>query len=143
MKYNILLSIILLAGCNSSKLQEATLPEAPPPPPKVDFIPPAPSFEPDLDLFAMKYKEIQINRLPHPFNLNGSMPYAIWVDGKKLKLSPKETRNLAETLNLKFEQPEDTAEIHSGEGWLFPKQIRNQEEIVAPFEKEEEIFIDN
>jgi len=135
--------MVLLAGCNSSKLQEATLPETPQSPPKVDFIPPAPSFEPDLDLFAMKYKEIQINRLPHPFNLNGSMPYAIWVDGKKLKLSPKETRNLAETLNLKFEQPKDTAEIHSGEGWLFPKQISKQQESEAPFEEEEEIFIDN
>ena len=140
MKYNILLSLFLLAGCNSSKFQEATLPETPQSPPKVDFAPPNPSLEPDLNLFAVKYKEIQINRLPHPFNLNGSIPYAIWVDGEKLKLNPKETRALAESLNLKFEQPEDTAEIHSGEGWLFPKKINKEDEDSFV---EEEIFIDN
>ena len=140
MKYNILLSLFLLASCNSSKLQEATLPEIPQSPPKVDFTPPNPSLEPDLNLFAAKYKEVQINRLPHPFNLNGSIPYAIWVDGKKLKLNPKETRALAESLNLKFEQPEDTAEIHSGEGWLFPKKINKEDEDSFV---EEEIFIDN
>ncbi len=58
MKYNILLSLFLLAGCNSSKLQEATLPETPQSPPKVDFAPSHPSLEPDLDLFAVKEKSI-------------------------------------------------------------------------------------
>jgi len=140
MKYNILLSLFLLASCNSSKFQETTLPETLQSPPKVDSLPLNPSFEPDLNLFAVKYKEIQINRLPHPFNLNGSIPYAIWVDGKKLKLTPKETQALAESLNLKFEQPEDTAEIHSGEGWLFPKKINKKHEDSFV---EEEIFIDN
>lgn len=64
---------------------------------------------------------IQVNSLPHPFNLNGSMPYQVWVNGERLPLRGEKTEKLIELLDLnEFEQPEDTAEIHSGAGWLRP-----------------------
>ena len=64
--------------------------------------------------------EVQINPLPHPFNLNGNVPYAVWVNGKRLPLNNAQVKELAYTLDLKFKQPKDTAQIHSGEGWLRP-----------------------
>ena len=153
MKTKINYSFILLfvIGCQTNKIEDqvADLP-APPPPPKVLPSVPPPNFVPDVN----NIKEIQVNRLPHPFNLNGYMPYAVWVDGEKLQLSPKELESLSVALNLKFTQPEDTAEIHSGEGWLYPKNIHKTKEfppsknIVEKEEEEDlfnspEIFIDN
>lgn len=67
--------------------------------------------------------EIQVNRLPHPFNVDGHLPYQVWVDGERLKLNSPEARTIIKTLNLKFEQPKDTAEIHSGAGWLRPLDL--------------------
>ena len=69
--------------------------------------------------------EVQINPLPHPFNLNGTMPYAVWVDGEKLNLTPKQTQDLTQSLNLEFKQPENTEAIHNGEGWLAPLDLEN------------------
>ena len=64
---------------------------------------------------------IQVNSLPHPFNLNGSMPYQVWVNGERLPLKGEKTDKLIELLELgEFEQPEDTVEIHSGAGWIRP-----------------------
>lgn len=82
-----------------------------------------------------EFSSMQINRIPHPFNLNGENPYAVWVDGKRLSLDRNQVKNLAQSLNLKFKQPEDTAQIHQGAGWLFPLEVDE--------EGEEEIFIDN
>jgi len=67
--------------------------------------------------------EIQVNRLPHPFNVDGHLPYQVWVDGERLELNSPAARTIIKTLNLKFEQPEDTAEIHSGAGWLKPLDL--------------------
>lgn len=69
--------------------------------------------------------KVQINPLPHPFNLNGIMPYAVWVDGKKISLTPKQTQELTQSLNIEFKQPEDTEAIHNGEGWLAPLDLKN------------------
>jgi hypothetical protein len=119
MKYIIILLSLLLFGCNhTNKTIEAIDYPLPPPPPPPNILPSSipPSFQPSLSELA----EVQINPLPHPFNLNGSMPYAVWINGEKLRLSSQEIRSLASSLNLKFEQPKDTAQIHNGEGWLFP-----------------------
>jgi len=101
---NIIISLFLF-GCSSNKQKQT----------KIDT-PTPPVFVSDL----LNAKELQINRLPHPFNLNGSVPFAVWADGKKLNLKPKQTIELARYLGIKFEQPPDTAEIHSGQGWLHP-----------------------
>ena len=149
-KINYLFILLFASGCQVNKIKDevAGFP-TPPPPPKVFPSLPPPSFTPDIN----DIKEIQVNRLPHPFNLNGHMPYAIWVDGEKLALDSHELKSLATALNLKFTQPEDTAEIHNGEGWLFPKKIKEtknvppQNNLVDNEEEEEfnspEIFIDN
>ena len=67
--------------------------------------------------------QIQVNRLPHPFNVGGLVPYQVWVDGERLPLNSKKAKQIVKTLNLKFEQPENTREIHSGAGWLQPHNI--------------------
>lgn len=128
--------LVSFFGCtqkNATNPMLATLP-APPPPPNI--VPPTlpPSFIPiDAD--------VQINRIPHPFNLNGSRPYAIWVDGKRLHLNSTETRALANSLNLKFTQPKDTAEIHNGDGWQRPLKLDKSKSDIQNF-FEEEVFID-
>ena len=135
--------VLFVCGCQTQKKQKTT----------INIPSPPPSFTPSLAKLQ-QIKEIQINRLPHPFNLNGNNPYAIWVDGKRLALNSNEVRHLAEALNLHFTQPEDTAEIHNGEGWQYPKKIKfaekfpplknnfvdKEEEFNSP---EPEIFIDN
>tara|TARA_Y100000589_G_C27093479_1_gene604944 strand:- start:763 stop:1113 length:351 start_codon:yes stop_codon:yes gene_type:complete len=116
MKIKILALLFIISGCAEKKVTTHQL---------VNLTPPT------------IVSSMQINRLPHPFNLNGENPYAVWVDGKKLNLDKNQVKDLARSLNLKFEQPEDTAQIHNGEGWLFPIQNLNSDE------EEEEIFIDN
>jgi hypothetical protein len=120
MKTNILniIIILFLFGCNSSKQKQTKIDLPIPPPPPTHISPPSepPSFIPDL----LDIKELQVNRLPHPFNLNGSLPFAVWADGKRLHLNSFQTKELAGFLGIKFEQPPNTKEIHNGEGWLRP-----------------------
>ena len=68
---------------------------------------------------------IQVNSLPHPFNLNGTMPYQVWVNGERLPLNGDKAKQIVDLLDLgPFEQPEDTGEIHSGAGWLTPFPVQ-------------------
>jgi len=101
---------------DSKNIQQATFV----PTPKV--IPQSvPIFDDPID--KSKHKgQIQINPAPFPFNL--THPYVVWIDGEKADLSLKEVKALAKTLNLTLEKPKDTAEIHSGDGWLRPKIIK-------------------
>tara|TARA_Y100000361_G_scaffold2433_2_gene2094 strand:+ start:3611 stop:4012 length:402 start_codon:yes stop_codon:yes gene_type:complete len=121
-------ALIALSGCTTTSTKNKIAIDLPTPTPTPPLLTPI-----DAD--------IQINRIPHPFNLNGSRPYAIWVDGKRLHLSPKETRALALSLNLEFTQPKDTAEIHNGDGWQRPLEIDPQKSDIQEF-FEEEVFID-
>ena len=150
MKTKIILIFLILGGCKSAEVNLSELP-VPPPPPSVAEIPPAPEMTPDLYNFLKEAKDIQINSLPHPFNLNGNFPYAVWVDGNRVPLSPGESLALAKSLNLEFKQPNNTASIHNGEGWLFPRRTKKGQGVDAVTyqkefdeeELEEEIFIDN
>ena len=110
MKTNILniIIILFLFGCNSSKQKQTT---------KVTPVPVDPT---SLGVDLSKVKDLQVNRIPHPFNLDGRIPFAVWADGKKLNLQPKQTIELAKYLGIQFEQPANTAEIHNGEGWQYP-----------------------
>ena len=68
---------------------------------------------------------VQVNSLPHPFNLNGSMPYQVWVNGERLPLNGDKANQIVELLDIgPFEQPKDTFEIHSGAGWLRPLPVQ-------------------
>lgn len=66
-----------------------------------------------------------MNSLPAPFNLNGNMPYQVWVNGERLPLNSIKAGQIVEVLDLgEFVQPEDTAEIHKGVGWITPFPVR-------------------
>jgi len=139
MKTNItnIIIILFLFGCNTSKQKEITMDLPIPPPPPVHLTPstPPPSFVPDLS----KIKELQINRIPHPLNVGGTLPFVVWADGKRLNLNSNQTKELASYLGIRFEQPPDTKEIHSGEGWLFPfptNTYQNQANKPRPFDTE-------
>lgn len=128
--------LVSLLGCSQKSATDTILATPPTPPLSPNIIPPTPP--PPL---TPTYADVQINRIPHPFNLNGHRPYVIWVDGKKLNLNPIETRALANSLNLKFTQPKDTAEIHNGNGWQRPLRINRDKSDIQSF-FEEEVFID-
>lgn len=68
--------------------------------------------------------QVQVNKLPHPLNVGGSMPYQVWVDGKRLPLNSDSANRIVDALQLAkgkdFVQPEDTGELHSGAGWMRP-----------------------
>lgn len=147
MKYISVLCSLLVVGCNhSNKSLEGIDFPIPPPPPNIFPFSPPPSFTPNTERLAlMKQKfedvEVQINPIPHPFNVNGNIPYVVWVNGERLPLNSIEIRALAQSLNLKFEQPKDTAEIHSGAGWTRPLKLEKTQDVDLEF-AEEEIFID-
>jgi len=88
----------------------------PPPPPNIKPPSSAPNFTPSLGAIS----EIQINRIPHPFDMNGEIPFSVWVDGKRSQLSNTQIKQLAKSLNIKSQAPNNTAKIHSGEGWIYP-----------------------
>lgn len=78
-----------------------------------------------LQAAQMDDSGVQVNSLPHPFNLNGRMPYQVWVNGEALPLNGDKANQIVELLDLgPFEQPENTADIHSGAGWQRPLPIR-------------------
>lgn len=123
MKYFISLIVLSLFGCNhTNKINEGINYPFPPPPPSILPSSPPPLFQPSVSDLA----EIQINPLPHPFNVNGNIPYAVWVNGKRLNLTSVEIKAVARSLNLEFEQPINTAQIHAGEGWIFPLSLKNE-----------------
>ncbi len=121
MKYLALL--LILFGCSQNHKPTEVVKSLAPPPPPQNIRPPSPppNFVPNINDVA----EIQINPIPHPFNLDGNIPYVVWVNGKRLPLKSHEVRALAQSLNLKFEQPKITAKINSGNGWLFPMNLNN------------------
>lgn len=112
-----LIFVVLFCGCESQKIEKRQF--IPPPPPKIKPPSPPPSFIPSKKGLA----EIQINPIPHPFSLNGQVPFVVWVDGKRLQLDHSEIIELTKSLNIKYEAPKDTAEIHQGAGWQYPLTI--------------------
>ena len=110
--------LLFTFGCQSNKVEEDfDFPPPPPPPPlPTHFLIPTapPNFIPDI-------REIQINSVPHPFHISGA--YVVWVNKKKLNLNKHEVDQLVKHLDLSMEIPKNTAQIQSGEGWLFPFDI--------------------
>tara|TARA_Y100001938_G_scaffold116925_1_gene161162 strand:+ start:116 stop:514 length:399 start_codon:yes stop_codon:yes gene_type:complete len=125
MKVNSWLFFLFLIGCSPKETPLVFDIPIPPPPPPPSIVPSSvpPQFTPSFSDVA----EIQVNPIPHPFNLNGELPFAVWVDGKLLPLDRKSSKDVANFLGLKFTQPEDTAEIHNGEGWLYPLDINKND----------------
>ncbi len=119
-KVSFFMLLFFLFGCSSKRGKVIDL-DIPPPPPPPSVLPSSapPNFIPPVG----KLINIQVNPIPAPFNLDGSIPYAIWVNGKLLPMSPKLSTDVARALNLNFTQPKNTAKIHNGEGWLHPLKV--------------------
>ena len=71
----------------------------------------------------IKGREVQINHLPHPLNIGGTLPFAVWVDGERVPLDRVELQAIGQTLNIDFQPPPDTPEIHNGAGWVYPFRL--------------------
>ena len=111
---------VLLAGCNSfdrgsCRLKSINL-DLPPPPP---FFSPS-SLAPNFISNFSDFKQIQINNVPHPFNINGYLPCSVWINGEKVDLTPTQAQSLAKILNLKSYPAIDDQKLHEGIGWLQP-----------------------
>lgn len=109
---------LLLFGCQSNKVEEKLDLPIPPPLPR-HFLPPIapPNFTPDIrDVY-----NIQINPVPHPFAISGR--YAVFVNKQKIILNNHQINELISVLDLPKKKPEDTAELHSGNGWLTPFEL--------------------
>ena len=84
-----------------------------------------------LQLFlaqSASFLQVQINEIPHPFNLNGHIPCTIWVNGKRLNISPLEAQKLAEAgAELAFTYLGDTLKkiVKTKEEWK--AQLTNEE----------------
>lgn len=107
-----LIFIVLFCSCQSKTW-------TPPPPPNVKPPNTAPNFTPSFGAIP----QIQINSIPHPFNVNGEIPFSVWVNGKRSQLNNSQIKQLAKSLNIKFQSPNNTAEIHQGAGWQYPFKI--------------------
>ncbi len=120
MRISLLIFAFAFFGCSNKKGKVIDL-DIPPPPPPPSLLPPSapPNFEPPIDQLI----NIQVNPIPHPFNLNGTIPYAIWVNGEPLPMNYSLSQSIAKALSLEFKQPKNTAQIHNGEGWLYPLKI--------------------
>lgn len=107
--------LVFLFGCQSNKVEEKIDLPAPPPLSK-HFLPPTspPNFTPNM----LDLDKIQINSVPHPLHLG--QPYVVWVNRRRVDIGIIKLNELMTLLNLPTKPPENTAELHSGEGWLQP-----------------------
>ena len=121
MRVSYFIFLFVLFGCRQR--DQIVGSDFPPPPPPPSLLPPPP---PNFTPTKQSVLNIQVNPIPHPFNLNGSVPYAVWVNGKRLPMNGNSSRNIAKALGLEFSQPKDTAKIHNGEGWLYPLKIEEE-----------------
>jgi hypothetical protein len=110
--------LVFLIGCQSNKVEEKIDLPIPPPLPK-HFLPPTPppNFTPSI----LDLDKIQINSVPHPLHLG--QPYAIWVNKRRVNIGIIKLNELMILLDLPTKPPKNTAELHSGKGWLFPFNI--------------------
>jgi hypothetical protein len=105
--------------------KNASQPVAIPPPVNKDIVSESLLEEYPGTSASSAYKgTIQVNKLPFPFNVDGTMPYQVWVDGKRVPLKSEQADQIVDALDLakgkEFVQPDNTAEIHAGAGWIFP-----------------------
>lgn len=108
---------VLLAGCNSF---DRTLfsPELIKPETQTFLLGTTLSsnFIPDLGSLP----QIQINKIPHPFDVGGYLPCTVWINGKKADLTPYQAQDLAKILNLGAYPAIDDKKLHEGIGWQQP-----------------------
>lgn len=115
--------LLFFVGCESSNIKTSPLDvkilKTPPPPPSILPTSRAPNFVPN----TARLSQVQINEIPHPFNLNGHIPCVIWVNGKRLNISPQEAQKLAQAVDLSSREKIHASKLHSGEGWIKPLSV--------------------
>ncbi len=74
--------------------------------------------------FANHSHEIQINSIPPPLDLNGKLPFSVWLNGKQLTLDSEKLKEVKKILGIKEENPNSIAGIHSGMQWLKPRNLK-------------------
>ena len=117
--------LCLLCGCHSVKNDARDLPPIP-----THFI--IPDTPPTFHL-----NKIQINSVPHPFNVGGFYAYAVWVNGKKASLNSHQINTLIKELQLK-NVPPSSANIHNGDGWLHPLKLNAKQNSDNRINRQEE-----
>jgi len=98
---------IFLFGCHAHKERSKPLPDLP-----RHFL--IPTDSPKYD--------VQINPVPFPLNIGGE--YVVWLNKKRVVLDRNQLNTLIAELNLPTERPKDTAQIHNGDGWLRPFELK-------------------
>lgn len=63
---------------------------------------------------------IEINKVPHPFNLNNFNEYVVWVNGKKVVMERNDKNALIALVGARNIAPVSDEDIHNGDGWLRP-----------------------
>jgi hypothetical protein len=119
----LLIYFVLISGCSQYKKGSNSLAIPPPPPPPPNLVPPnpAPNFVPKFN----KLYNIQINSIPHPFDIDGNFPYVVWLDGERVNLSFNESANLVKILKTK--KPTRSANnIRSTNGWQRPYVLNDE-----------------
>jgi hypothetical protein len=101
MKY-IMITLFFIAGCNHTQKEMHKAEESPQVPPN---LPP---------------HVIEINSVPHPFNLGGYEPYVVWVNGQRINLTLNQKKDLINIIKAENIKPVSEADLHSGDGWLHP-----------------------
>ena len=57
---------------------------------------------------------IEINSIPHPFNVNGIHPYVVWVNGQRVDLPRDEVLSLINKIGAENIKPPSNKDIHLG-----------------------------
>ena len=59
---------------------------------------------------------MEINSVPKPFDVDGSYPYVLWVNGKRFKLPMKDLKEMIAKIGEENIPPIDNNDIHKG--WM-------------------------
>jgi hypothetical protein len=61
---------------------------------------------------------IEVNSVPHPFDLNGRAPYVLWVNGVRIDVSNEDLSYFISRIGADNIKPTESQDIH--QGWLWP-----------------------
>ena len=62
-------------------------------------------------------KVIEINSVPFPFNVNGTQPYVVWANGRRVNMPHKDIKSLVNQIGEENIKRADSEDIHRG--WLY------------------------
>ena len=60
---------------------------------------------------------IEINSVPFPFNINGTQPYVVWINGRRVDMPNKDVMILVSKIGKENIKTAKSKDIHRG--WLY------------------------